>query len=198
MSPAPVDRTNFKLSPLEAVVLEYSRLWYRDEDSVVDTVVEQLRINNGELFGVRVGEASVSDSRAAYERLWSNRMLTRVTPHVASQIVRERLTSVGHADIALDDVAGLLIFTEAGLVEWFKWFDRYSDWLEEDSTRWFFRGTGVFSLSGYCTAMKDNPQSYRCCQLGCRLEKIGPWAQLQLFVMPSGWRLICNRRADGN
>lgn len=186
------------LSSLEALILNRARWWYRQEGDIIDDIVYS--IERREVYhGIDVGDVCTKDVKDAYDRLWSKGMLTRITSHIASEMVNERVTSVGVEDLRISDVLDLLIFTDSGLKEWDKWFHEfYGSWIEEDSTRWFIRGTGALSLSDICTAMKDNPQSYRCCQLDCRIDIIGPWAQESNFVMPSGWRLICNRRADGN
>lgn len=186
------------VSSLEALILDRSRWWYREEDDLIEDIVysiERREVHNG----IDVGDVAAKDVKDAYECLWSKGMLTRVTSDIAAEMVNERVTSVGVKDLCISDVLDLLIFTAIGLKEWDNWFHGYHWlWIEEDSTRWFIRGTGALSLSSICTAMKDNPQSYRCCQLGCCIEMIGPWAHESNFVMPSGWRLICNRRADGN
>jgi len=184
---------------LEAIVLDRASCWYREEDDGIEGIVSSIECCNRVYYGIDIGEVSAKDVKAAYDGLWSKGMLTRVNPQIASEMINERVTSVGVEDIGLSDVMDLLLLTDTGLIEWDKWFNSIrGSWIEEDSTRWFIRGTGSFSLSDFCTAMKDNPQSYRCCQLDCRLERIGPWAQAENFVMPSGWRLICKRRADGN
>ena len=183
------------LSRLELLVLEQSRWYYRDSGKLADVVSTRLYLDGGTMCGINVGRVTYEQVEAAFKRIEARGLITRITEKTATQMVDERLAGQGKADITVDKLVGLLLFTEMGMEIW----DRLrgtagSGWIEQDAQRWIFRGCGAFSLACNCTAIRECPQSLVCSRLGCRVENIGPWTIPGDIVMPSGWRLTCYRK----
>jgi hypothetical protein len=166
------------------------------ESAFVESMAKYLE-QKQELGGLEVGPCQTAEVQASITRLLERGLVRQVTSDVAMQMIAERSPEQPMDGVPIEEIVGQMMLTDQGADIWDQLFDGMS-WIEEDSTRWFIRGTGAFSLWGCCTAMRDNPGSYRCCQLGCRVEAIGPWVIPYNRAVESGWRLICNRRADGN
>lgn len=165
-----------------------------------------LQIEDGYWGPAYVGILPAEQIRAEVQAFFARGFITRISNEVAVRMVRERVEGQGQQDLSIDELVGKYICSDLGLRRFYgivhdcdeltnHWARQRSLYLEQTEDRWTFRSPQPFTCNDACTALRDNPTSTICLELGCKLEAIGPWASAAWGRMfPSGFRLVCFRR----